>query len=232
MIYIRRILNDLEISEVASLLPEVDFQDGVNTLELAPDATLNKTHEMKWCLNHAASCPNAKRIGDIVFQAIDRDAGFMENTCAQSSAFPIISRTEKGMYYRPHNDQAENGNYSTTVFLNPDTDYSGGSLRLMENGSITEHKLPVGWAITYDTGIAHEVSTVTGGHRDVAVFWTHSIYSDPRFRDIYGLIMQLTNRMEIPEFHPQSLEEYLADPSYIASTLLTEFKRKFPPDRH
>lgn len=232
MIYIRRILDDLEISEVASLLLEVDFRDGVNTLALSNQNDLSKTHEMKWCLNHDATCPNAKRIGDIVFQAIDRDAGFMENTCANSSGFPIISRTEKGMYYRPHNDQAENGDYSTTVFLNPDTDYSGGGLRLMENGSITEHKLPAGWAITYDTGIAHEVSTVTEGHRDVAVFWTHSIYSDPRFRDIYGRILKLANRMETPKVYPQSLEEYLDDPSYTTATLLTEFKRKFPPDRH
>ena len=232
MIYIRRLLSDSEISEVTSLLSDVDFRDGVNTLAHDPSRDLERTHQMKWCLNHDASCQHAKRIGEIVFSAIDRDAGFCHHTAAQNSAFPIISRTEKGMYYRPHNDEADNGHYSTTVFLNPHTEYEGGNLRLMHDGQIHEYKLTVGWAITYDTGIPHEVANVTAGHRDVAVFWTHSLYSDVRYREIYSKILSLGKSLEAPEIHPQSLEEYLASPAHSASVLLNEFKRIFPPDRH
>lgn len=228
--YTRSILNDAEIEEILSLKGSVSFEDGVNTLDTGSSTDLNKTHQMKWCLNHTSGCPNSQRIGELVFAAIDRDVDFLDTTAASSSGFPIISRTEDGMYYRPHNDTFNNGEYSTTVFLSDPMDYEGGELRLKIGQDIHEFKLPFGHAVTYSTGIPHEVATVTQGTRDVAVFWTKSKYRDPNKRFVYSQIMRASRRISPMETYPQSLEEYTEDPFHILNSLLNEYQRIYPPN--
>ena len=124
----------------------------------------------------------------------------------------------------------DNGEYSTTVFLSDPDEYKGGYLRLKVGGNIEQVKLPLGHAITYSTGLPHEVTDVTSGHRDVAVFWTKSKYRDPNKRHVYSQVMRAMYRTEQSENYPTSLEEYTNSPYHILNTLLTEFQRMYPPD--
>lgn len=226
MFFSRQLLTEEEIAEVRKLTKDVVYEDGIRTLSKQTDSS----REMKWCLNNVAGDVASIRLGEIIFGAIDRDGNFLTDTAACSSGTPIISRTETGMYYRPHNDMSDNGEYSTTVFLNDPQDYSGGFLRLNIGGKIEEIKLPIGHAITYSTGITHEVSEVTKGTRDVAVFWTKSKYRDPNKRYIYSNVMRAMRRMDPGDRYPKSIEEYNENPYHILNTMITEFERFYPPD--
>lgn len=230
MLYTRQILFDDDLQEVRENLAKVSFEDGINTLDAPDESHLAKVHQMKKCLNHTNGCPYAQRIGEIILGGIDKDAEFITSTAALRSGYPIISRTEAGMYYRPHNDIYSVGNYSTTVFLNDPEEYEGGYLRLRVGQDVQEVKLRAGWAVTYDTGIPHEVTDVEEGRRDVGVFWTSSKYSDARHRSIYTQILKAIAAVPQPAQYPQSLEAHAQEPHYILKTLENEYQRMFPPD--
>ena len=73
--------------------------------------------------------------------------------------------------------------------------YGGGELQLLIDNEIHDIKLKKGWAVTYSTGIPHQVKKVTSGQRYVSVFWTTSRIPDIIDRDF------LEFRVFIPIFH-------------------------------
>ena len=92
------------------------------------------------------------------------------------------------------------------------------------NGDIRNIKLPAGSAITYRTGIPHCVNDVTKGHRDVAVFWTRTMFKDPY--DLM-LIRGIRKAMQLLEYKQcANLEEAREDPYFILATLMHNIERK------
>ena len=95
----------------------------------------------------------------IIFNRMDERPEFSLFTIPENSKVPLITRTEVGCYYNPHQDMATNGDFSTTVFLNDD--FEGGELCLWLEGKEVKFKPPAGSSITYRTGIPHRVNKVT-----------------------------------------------------------------------
>ena len=160
----------------------------------------------------------------LIFGAIDRCSDWIDFVMADDSGTPLITRTPTGGYYRPHQDASKNGEFSTTIFLNNPDEYEGGELQLDFNGDIQNVKLPAGSAITYRTGIPHCVNDVTKGHRDVAVFWTRTLFKDPY--DLM-LIRGIKKAMQLLECKQcANLEEAREDPYFILATLMHNIERK------
>jgi predicted 2-oxoglutarate/Fe(II)-dependent dioxygenase YbiX len=122
------------------------------------------------------------------------------------------------------------GDYSTTVFISNPSEYEGGELSLYIDGEEKLFKLESGMAVTYNTGIPHQVKTVFSGQRIVCVFWTHSRFRDPMIRKIYS------DTLEIGDiFLEQSggledntnFEVYVKDPRYILNNIQNNLIRKF-----
>jgi PKHD-type hydroxylase len=163
-----------------------------------------------------------QKISDIVYDRMDTHGSFHEYTIPTNSARPIISRTNTGGYYRPHHDKADNGDFSTTIFLNDD--FEGGELCLWVNEEEKRIKLPAGGSVTYRTGIPHMVREVTDGHRDAVVFWTHSRLKDLWDIEIYHGLSQALKYIKMEDV--ANLEEASENPAFILNSLKESILRK------
>jgi len=95
----------------------------------------------------------------------------------------MYSYMTEGCYYRPHIDAPENGNFSSTLFLENPNNYDGGELELLVDDELLTFKLEPGYCVTYETGIPHQVKTVTKGTRKCCVWWVRSHFS--KMEDLY-----------------------------------------------
>ena len=220
MIYKRKLLEPHEVDRIQELLSFGGWEDGLVSVE-------GGSHETKTNFESTLSDDYREELNSIIYGGLDRDGLFLGKTAAKSTGSPIISKTPAGGYYRPHQDRASNGDYSTTLFLNDPSDYDGGSLRLYDGCEIIDFKLERGWAVTYDTGTPHEVSEVTSGSRTVSVFWTHSrlkLGSEmPIFDNMYKLQNILTAAVN------NTLEDAIDDPRFIIDCLIKDISRTIIP---
>ena len=172
MIYIRELIEPTEIVHILKdTLPWVSGN-------LTASGTVKHNLQLD-------ESPARGMISNIVFAGLDADSKFLRMTAAASSSRCIVSRTPTGGKYGLHHDVGTLGDYSTTVFLSDPDTYDGGELLLHLPEGPKRVKLPAGHAVTYTTGIPHEVLPVTSGHRDAAVFWTHSLFQDEYIRNLH-----------------------------------------------
>lgn len=164
------------------------------------------------------------KLSDIVYDRMDTHKSFHNFTAAKSSESPLITRTSVGGYYRPHHDFPENGDYSTTIFLNDD--YEGGELCLWINDEEKKFKPSAGTSVTYKTGIPHRVNEVTKGHRDVIVFWTYSRIKDPFMMEIYQELTHALEYVYVDCSPHQTLYDSADCPHFIIQSLINSILRK------
>jgi predicted 2-oxoglutarate/Fe(II)-dependent dioxygenase YbiX len=99
---------------------------------------------------------------------------------------PGVLRYEAGGFYLPHVDRgdvpawpdASRRTLTVVLFLNssreadPDGDFEGGLLRLLQPGSAPFDLVPVrGRLVAFAADVPHEVTPVAGGRRDTVVDW-------------------------------------------------------------
>ena len=172
----------------------------------------------------------SQTINDMIMSSLDRDDGFINFTTPRNTNLNIISKTTSGGYYNPHFDNWNNGDYSTTVFLNGPSEYDGGELCLYIGGEDEEKiKLDAGWAVTYSTGTIHRVNKVIRGTRYVSVFWTKSLISDPFIRFIHGELGNIQNKLPVNEHsvHLSNCISTLNDPYFLLKNLQTQILRRY-----
>lgn len=173
--YLRRLLTDEDLQVIREYAFNADYEDGL--------VSYDGTHSIKK-LFQAVPSESKKEMSSLIMASLDRDKKFLGYTTAKTSGLPHFSRVNPGGYYKPHQDNHQNGNFSTTVFLSDPDEYVGGELCLMTGMEVEKIKPPAGWAITYPTGLSHAVAEVTSGVRHVSVFWSTSVITDPAIRDI------------------------------------------------
>jgi PKHD-type hydroxylase len=94
---------------------------------------------------------------------------------------PIVSRTEAGMGYGTHIDDALMGqplartDLSYTLFLSAPEEYNSGELVLEDTQGDHSFKLPAGHLLLYPSTYLHRVESVTSGARLVAAGWIQSV---------------------------------------------------------
>ncbi len=115
---------------------------------------------------------------------------FMLATLPRVLQPPIISRSEPGMFYGSHVDDALMGDppartdLSYTLFLSPPENYEGGELVVESASGEQEYKLPAGAAVVYPSTYLHRVNAVRSGTRQVAVGWVQSLVRDAAQREL------------------------------------------------
>lgn len=172
----------------------------------------------------------AHSINSLIMNSLDQDKHFIDFTIAKETTFNIVSKTISGGYYNPHYDNWNNGDYSTTVFLNDPDEYIGGELCLYVGGEEEiKIKLKSGWGITYPTGVLHRVNKVSSGIRYVSVFWTKSLIDDAFIRHLYSEISDIQQSM-VECKSPVHLGDCLnvsKDPSFVIEGLKQQILRKY-----
>jgi PKHD-type hydroxylase len=121
-------------------------------------------------------------------------ARIMENDLFRIAARPktlsplLFSRTETGMQYGVHVDDAIMGGMRTdiafTLFLDPPDTYDGGELVIESAADDSAIKLPAGSMIVYPATTLHRVAMVTRGQRHVIAGWARSLVRDAAQREL------------------------------------------------
>jgi PKHD-type hydroxylase len=127
--------------------------------------------------------PAARRLGDMILTALDRNPLFMSAALPLKVVPPLFNRYEGGETYGNHVDGAVypiagarvRTDLSVTLFLSDPGDYDGGELVADDTYGAHRIKLPAGDMILYPGTSLHRVEPVTKGVRFAAFFWIESM---------------------------------------------------------
>jgi PKHD-type hydroxylase len=229
--FIQNILTKSDILYLKSILysDTVGWKNGMSS-------TINGNNKIKNNLELDDKCNLRYQISDSIIKKFYENHNFSKY-CIPFKSYPaIISKTVKGGFYKPHEDSGFLGDYSTTLFISDPSEYGGGELVLYIDGEEKIFKLDSGVSITYNTGIPHQVKTVTSGERIVSVFWTHSRFNDPSIRKIYSDILSLIDIMDEKTFGKEynnglefdtNFENCTKHPKFILNNIKHNIARRF-----
>lgn len=223
--YTRQVLSEDELSQIKEVISYA------NTHNIWQDGLKSGGGFSRVKSNLEMSDPTlSQKINSLIMSSLDRDNYFVNFIAARETTFNIVSKTISGGYYNPHYDNWNNGDYSTTVFLNDPDEYIGGELCLYFGGEEEiKIKLKSGWGITYPTGTLHRVNKVSSGVRYVSVFWTKSLIGDSFIRHVYSEICDIQKNMVKYE-SPVHLGDCLSaskDPFFMLEGLKHQILRKY-----
>ena len=139
-----------------------------------------------------AAEPAARIALGLAKEALEADPRFRAAARPARLSALMLSRTEPGMFYGAHIDDALMGkgadriraDLAFTIFLSDPASYEGGALVIEEVSGSREVRLPAGAAILYPASTLHSVAPVTKGQRLAAIGWVQSAVRDPAQREI------------------------------------------------
>lgn len=146
--------------------------------------------QVKNNLQMAADDPAYARLTGLIEAALRRHEVFMQAALPRVLRPPLISRTEAGMGYGTHIDDALMGtpfvrtDLAYTLFLSSPDDYEGGALVIESATGDLDFKLAAGSLVLYPATSLHRVETVRVGRRLVAAGWVQSCVRDAARREL------------------------------------------------
>ena len=227
--YCRQILPKEKLNYVKNLITTegVDWKDG--TVSMFAGAYDKKLPDYGTTQKKLLETFN-QDVFSIIMSEVDKDEKFLSMVTPRRTDTAMVSKIEKGGFYRCHLDNEFNGHYSTTIFLSEPEDYKGGELQLLIDGQVKNIKLKAGWGITYATGIPHQVLSVTEGVRYASIFWSKSLITDPFIREIYYSLTQIQNKYTnsglIDKVHTD-IKEFVDDPRVEIAMLKKTLLRRY-----
>lgn len=191
------LLDDSELEQARGLLVKAPWADG--RIGAGSQAVQAKNNEQL-----PSDCEQARAIGALVLQALDRSPQFLAAALPRKVFPPRINRYGGDTnHYGKHVDgairftdtgQRVRTDMSCTVFLSDPQDYEGGDLVIHDAGGARSVKLPAGHAVLYSASHVHEVAPVTRGTRLAAFFWIESMVRDAaRRRLLHEFDMAITD---------------------------------------
>jgi PKHD-type hydroxylase len=136
-------------------------------------------------LQLAEEHPLARELGDVVLEALQRNALFMGAALPLRVFPPLFNRYDGGQSFGTHVDNAIRQvtgtphrirtDLSATLFLTPPGEYDGGELVVEDTYGTHEVKLPPGHLVLYPATSLHHVKPVTRGSRISSFFWIQSM---------------------------------------------------------
>jgi PKHD-type hydroxylase len=175
------VLTPAQVAECRDSLAKADWEDGRATAgyqsaKVKNNRQLPETH------------PTARRLGDMILAALDRNPLFMSGALPVKVVPPLFNRYEGGETYGNHIDGAirpiagtphrVRTDLSATLFLTDPADYDGGELTIEDTFGTQRIKLKAGDMIIYPGTSLHRVEPVTRGARLAAFFWIQSMIRD------------------------------------------------------
>jgi PKHD-type hydroxylase len=178
---IHNVLTPAQVAECRDALAKADWEDGRATAGYQ-SAKVKKNRQLP------ELHPAARRLGDMILSALDRNPLFMSGALPMKVVPPLFNRYEGGETYGNHIDGAirpiagtphrVRTDLSATLFLTEPADYDGGELTIEDTFGTQRVKLKAGDMILYPGTSLHRVEPVTRGVRLAAFFWIQSMVRD------------------------------------------------------
>jgi PKHD-type hydroxylase len=178
LVHIPKVLDIDQVAECRQLLAAAEWVDGRVT---AGHQFARVKHNRQVPAQH----PVARRLGELILGALDRNPPFMSAALPLKVVPPLFNRYEGGENYGNHVDGAVypvagtphrvRTDLSATLFLSSPEDYEGGELIADDTYGAHRIKLPAGDLILYPGTSLHRVEPVTRGVRLAAFFWVQSM---------------------------------------------------------
>ena len=209
LIPIPDVLTPEQVSYAQDLLQRAEWVDGRVT---AGYQSARTKHNLQIPENH----PIAAELGEMILQALGRNALFHSAALPAQVFPPLFNRYEGGQSFGAHVDNAIRQvagtghrirtDLSATLFLSGPDDYDGGELVIEDIYGTHNVKLPAGHMVLYPSSSLHLVLPVTRGARVCSFFWIQSMVRDDGERTLLfdlDLAIQKLNQ-DIPD-HPSAV---------------------------
>ncbi|GGH16667.1 PKHD-type hydroxylase [Alsobacter metallidurans] len=181
LICIPDVLGPEQVSQCRQVMDKAHWQDGRMTA--GPQSASVKNN-----MQLPAASPEARELGDIVLDALGRNALFLSAALPLRILPPMFNRYGVGQTFGVHVDNAIRNvpgsatrirtDLSCTLFLSEPDEYEGGELTIETAYGANEVKLPAGHAVLYPSTSLHCVQPVTSGARVASFFWIQSMIRD------------------------------------------------------
>jgi PKHD-type hydroxylase len=178
LVHIPKVLDATQLVECRRAIAGAEWVDGRVT---AGHQFARVKHNRQLPVGH----PVARRLGDMILTALDRNPLFMSAALPLKVVPPLFNRYEGGETYGNHVDGAiypiagtphrVRTDLSATLFLSAPEDYEGGELIADDTYGAHRIKLPAGDMILYPGTSLHRIEPVTSGVRIAAFFWVQSM---------------------------------------------------------
>jgi PKHD-type hydroxylase len=204
------ILTSEQVAQARQMLDTAEWVDGRVTAG-------HQSSRAKDNLQIPEEHPAARRVGEMILNALGQNALFISAALPQRVFPPLFNRYEGGQSFGTHVDNAIRQvtgtahrirtDLSATVFLTRPNEYDGGELIVEDTYGTHTIKLPAGHMILYPSTSLHYVRPVTWGARISSFFWIQSMVRDDGERTILfdlDAAIQRLNR-DIPD-HPSTVQ--------------------------
>jgi len=181
MVHIPQVLAPEQVARCRTVIEATEWIDGRATA--GPQSA-----EVKRNLQLPETSPQARELGEMVMQALGRNALFFSAVLPKQVFPPLFNRYDAGMTFGAHVDNAIRGyldtplqvrtDVSSTLFISAPEDYDGGELVVADTYGEHRVKLPPGDMIVYPGTSLHHVTPITRGSRIASFFWTQSLIRD------------------------------------------------------
>lgn len=204
------VLNAEQVAEARRLLESAQWVDGRVTAG-------HQSSRTKDNLQLPEDHPVARQLGDVILNALGRNALFVSAALPLRVYPPLFNCYRGGQSFGNHVDNAirqsrVNGttvrtDLSATLFLTEPDEYDGGELMVEDTFGVHSVKLPAGHMVLYPASSLHKVTPVTRGVRISSFFWIQSMLRDDGERtllfDLDTAIQRLT--IDLPD-HPAAVQ--------------------------
>jgi PKHD-type hydroxylase len=187
LIQIPELLSAAELAEVRRVIERAEWVDG-NVTSGAQAALAKRNRQLP------EDSAAAKKAGEIVLDALGRNATFMAAALPKKVWPPLFNRYAGGEQFGMHVDNAVRvkrggveqlrSDLSATLFLTDPGAYEGGELTIEDTYGAHSVKLAAGDLILYPASSLHHVTPVTSGERVAAFFWVQSLIRDDTQRRV------------------------------------------------
>jgi PKHD-type hydroxylase len=204
------VLTPEQIGQARKVFSETEWVDGRVT---AGHQSTRAKNNLQLPENH----PAARQLGEMVLEALGRNALFISAALPSRVFPPLFNRYEGGQSFGTHVDNAIRQiggtghrirtDLSATLFFAEPEEYDGGELVVEDTFGTHTVKLPAGHMILYPATSLHHVRPVTRGARLASFFWIQSMVRDDGARTLlFDLDMAIQRLNQDSPDHPSAVQ--------------------------
>jgi PKHD-type hydroxylase len=210
LLQIPDVLTPTQVTEFRQALEQAEWIDGRVT---AGHQSARAKDNSQLSEDH----PTARKLGDLVLAALERQPLFMAAALPLKVFPPLFNCYRGGQSFGTHVDNAirqvtgtphrVRTDLSATLFLSSPEEYDGGELLIEDTSGMHSIKLPAGHLILYPATSLHHVRPVTRGARIASFFWVQSMVRDGAERALlFDLDMAIQRISTESPDHPAAIQ--------------------------